>query len=364
MHLADLHIGKKLGSFSLISDQRHVLAQVVEIAKEEKPQAVILAGDIYDKTVPSQEAVEIYEEFLLGLLALDLQIFVIYGNHDSGTRLSFLQDLTSRFGLHVSPVYEGAVKAITLTDDFGEVDFYLLPFLSPTGQRYTGTYEELVASAIGEMEISSARRNVLVTHQFVQNKEGKAVEESDSEDSLYIGGTQGISYQLFQDFHYVALGHLHRPQFVGRKEIRYAGSLLPYSIKEGEKSLTVIEMDGKGEVLIHERTLSPLRQVKVVTGTLEDILTQGDDENYIVAILLDTRFLREDLVQLQKVFPYLLSYRYAQEQTVLPLSEGKDLQGLSPLDVFKEFYQQQIGEGALSQEQEAYLIKMIQEIWE
>lgn len=385
LHLADLHLGRKLGHWSLVEDQRYILKEIVAIAQTKEVDGVILAGDIYDKAVPSEEAVGLFEDFLVDLVSLPKkpQIFAIYGNHDGGKRLSFLHALTGRLGIHFSPVYEGAVSPLTLEDEQGAVDFYLLPFVSPLQlRRYfegVNSYEEGLTLAIEAMNVDKSRRNVLITHQYI-HREGKA-EESESEEHHFVGGTAGLSYEVVKDFDYVALGHLHQAQYVGRPWIRYSGSPLKYSAKERNKSVTVVELGEKGsEIGVETLDLRPLRELSVLRGTLEEILTMEGD--YVIGILEDEEPVLDDLQQLQGKFPYLVSFHYdnPRSKAEMQMPSLSSLEGRSPLEIFQELYTQQMKLGAtkkrgkkkqeeqedilFSQEQNDYLEGLIQEIWE
>ena len=244
IHLSDLHLGKRVNEFSMLEDQAYILEQILTIIDAEQPQAVLVAGDIYDKAVPSAEAVQLFDDFLCRLSWRRLQVFVISGNHDSAERIAFGGRLMDGSGIHLSPVYDGTVEPISLTDEWGAVDVYLLPFVKPAHVRRffpeasIESYTDAMAVAISAMEIKEDRRNILLTHQFVTG-----ALRSDSEQ-ISVGGADNVDAAVFASFDYVALGHIHRPQSIGREAVRYCGTPLKYSFSEAghRKSVTVVEL--------------------------------------------------------------------------------------------------------------------------
>ena len=247
IHLSDLHLGKRVNEFSMLEDQQYILTEILQIIDREKPDGVMIAGDVYDKSVPSAEAVALLDDFLVRLAKRDLQVFLISGNHDSPERMAFGGRLMAQSGVHLAPVYDGKVSPITLTDEYGPVNLYLLPFLKPAHvrrcfpEREILTYTDALAAAIEAMGVDPAQRNVLVTHQFVT---GAA--RCDSEE-ISVGGTENVDVSVFGPFDYVALGHIHGPQQVGRETVRYCGTPLKYSFSEAkhQKSVTVVELGEK-----------------------------------------------------------------------------------------------------------------------
>lgn len=259
IHLSDLHLGKRVNDFSMLEDQQYILAEILQIIDREKPDGVLIAGDVYDKSVPSAEAVALLDDFLVRLSKRELRIFVISGNHDSPERMAFGGRLMERSGVHLAPVYDGRVEPVVLTDEYGPVKLYLLPFVKPSHvrrcfpEREIATYTDAVAAAVEAMGVDTAVRNVLVTHQFVT---GAA--RCDSEE-LSVGGTDNVDASVFDPFDYVALGHIHGPQQVGRETVRYCGTPLKYSFSEAghKKSVTVVELGAKGSVTIRTIPLKP-----------------------------------------------------------------------------------------------------------
>ena len=276
-HLADLHIGKKLYEFSMIEDQRFILEQILGILEEEKVDGVLVAGDVYDKPVPAAEAVQLLDDFLTGLASCGIKVFLISGNHDSAERLAFGARLFGEAGVYVSRIYDGTVRKITLRDEYGEADVHLLPFIKPSMVRHfweeeeTETFQDAVRTAIHHMEVDPSRRNVLVAHQFVT---GAGTCES---EELLVGGLDQVDASLFADFDYVALGHIHSPQKIGRETLRYCGTPLKYSFSEAdqEKSVTIVELREKGDVRLSVRPLRPLHDLRQIRGSYMEVTSPG-----------------------------------------------------------------------------------------
>lgn len=383
-HLADLHLGRKLGAFSLVEDQKYILAQIVAEAESAQVYGLILAGDIYDRALPSEEAVGVFEEFLVNFLEISSkpQVFMVYGNHDGGKRLAFLHQLTGKLGIHISPLYDGTLTPVTVEKSGVLVDFYLLPFVSPLHlsrifpEEKIATYQEGMVLMLSSLELKKDRKNVMITHQYIQHKGEMSL--SDSEEHHYIGGTTGVSYELFRDFDYVALGHLHNPQKVGEKWIRYCGSLLKYSALEREKSITVVEI-GENSVEIGEIPLKPLRDLLVFRGTVGEILEKATKDAYVMAELTDVSPVVDDLHLLKNAFPFLVSYHYCRGNGEMTLPVLENLSEKSPVEVFETLFSQQtamasekmkgkkvVEEGIaleFTQEQRDFLMPLVAEIW-
>ena len=255
IHLSDLHLGKRVNEFSMIEDQEYILREILGIVREEEPDGVLIAGDIYDKSVPSVEAVELFDDFLKRLARQKTPVFIISGNHDSPERLAFAAELIEPSGIYIAPAYNGKVAPVSLSDAHGEVHIYMLPFIKPVHVRRifpedkVESYTDAVRAAIAHMNVAESERNILMTHQFVT---GAA--RSDSED-ICVGGSDNVDASVFQVFDYVALGHIHGPQNAGGEKARYCGSPLKYSFSEAghRKSVTVVEMEEKGQVKVRDR---------------------------------------------------------------------------------------------------------------
>ena len=272
-HIGDLHIGKRVHDFSMLEDQRYIMDQMMKIFAEQKVDGVLIAGDVYDKTVPSAEAVQLFDEFITGLAKAEIPVYMISGNHDSAERLSFGAKLFESSDIYISQVYDGEMKRIVLKDQYGPISVYLLPFLKPAAVRHAlqrddiNTYEEGVMAALQECEIDTTQRNVLVAHQFVTG-----ADRSDSEET-WVGGLDNVSAEVFKDFDYVALGHIHRSQKMGRETLRYSGTPLKYSFSEADhkKSVTIVELLEKGNVRVSTVPLIPRRDMRKLRGTYMDV---------------------------------------------------------------------------------------------
>ena len=373
IHLSDLHLGKRVNEFSMLEDQQYILTEILRIIDEEQPDGVLIAGDVYDKTVPSAEAVALLDDFLVRLAKRDLQIFLISGNHDSPERMAFGGRLMEGSGVHLAPVYDGRVSPITLTDAYGTVNFYLLPFVKPTHvrrcfpEREITTYTDALAAAIEAMGVDTAGRNVLVTHQFVT---GAA--RCDSEE-LSVGGTDNVDVSVFDPFDYVALGHIHGPQRVGRETVRYCGTPLKYSFSEAghQKSVTVVELEAKGSVSVRTVPLVPLRDLVELRGTYEELTFRGFYEgtsyqkDYVHITLTDEEDVPDAMRKLQIIYPNLMKLDYDNRRTRAGtrLDGAEDAEQKSPLELLEEFYEKQNGQ-PMGEEQQAFARAWMERIWE
>ncbi len=369
MHLSDLHIGKRLCEQSLLEDQAYIFDRVIDIARQERPQAVVIAGDLYDKPSPPAEAVSLCDDLLFRLASLGCQLLVISGNHDSAERVAFGGRLMARGGVHISPVYRGEVCPVTLRDDHGEVDFFLLPFLKPVHVRAAFPEEEISSSAdalrvaVEHMPLREGVRRVLAAHQFVAG-----AERSESEE-ISVGGSDSVDAAVFDAFDYVALGHLHRAQSVGRPEVRYCGTPLKYSFAEcaHEKSVTMVELDGQGHADIREIPLVPLRDMLDLRGTFArlSVPEAGVEDAFVRVTLTDEDDVPDALERLRLVYPNLMQLRYDNRRTRSTASVGTagDSGSKSPLELLEELFRRQCG-GAMSDSQRALARRLISGIWE
>lgn len=348
IHLSDLHLGKRLNDFSLGEDQEDILNQILGIVESEAPDAVVIAGDVYDKAIPSVEAVGLFDEFLVRLAKLNTQIFVISGNHDSPERIAFGNRLLDAAGLHLSPVYSGRVEPITLEDAFGPVHFYLLPFVKPLHVRRfypddpTDTYTQALSAAVEHMDIDERQRNILVTHQFVT---GAA--RSDSEE-LCVGGADNVDSAVFQAFDYVALGHIHSPQHCGSEKVRYCGTPLKYSFSEvkDQKSVTVAELKEKGNLTIRTVPLKPLRELVELRGTFAELTDKSFYEHttwqtdYTHLTLTDEEDIPDAIGKLRLIYQGLmkLDYDNARTRSNGEITGAEVQRARSPLELFADFY--------------------------
>lgn len=373
IHLSDLHLGKRVNEFSMLEDQAYILNKILEIVDDEQPDGVILAGDVYDKSIPTVEAVELLDRFLVALRERKQQVFLISGNHDSAERVAFGGRLMEEQGIHIAPVYGGRVDPIVLTDDYGELAVYLLPFVKPVHVRRSfpeeniESYTDAVALAVEHMDVDLSRRNVLVTHQFVTG----AV-RSESEE-LSVGGTDNVDSRVFDAFDYVALGHLHRPQQVGRETVRYCGTPLKYSFSETDhkKSITVVEFREKGDLSIRTATLEPLREMRRLKGTYDEVTSRtyyADTtypSEYLHITLTDEEDIPDAFGKLRSIYPYLMKLDYDNTRTAMNQTiEGAEfVEQKSPMELFAEFYELQ-NNAPMGIEQTAFVAELMGTIWE
>lgn len=361
-HLSDLHIGKQLHFYSMREEQRAVLKEIVQYAKEEKPAAIVIAGDVYDKSVPSAEAVAVFDEFVRDLSELSIKILVISGNHDSPERLEFASSFLEKGDLYIAglpPVKEtDHIKKVTCEDEFGDVCFWLLPFLKPAYVRgvfpeeETLSYTEAVKKLIKREQIDKEIRNVLISHQFF-TAAGHEPSRSDSE-TVYVGGAGNVDISAIMDFDYGAMGHIHKAQKVGEDRFRYCGTPLKYSAGESrdKKSLTVVTLGKKGEKPeIKELPLHPLRDVQQYKGKFEELMELGTDD-YVSLTLTDEKMPYQPRERLEKVFPNILELKVENTRT------ERELSGLSgefrisdPYSLFKQFYEEIHGISMTEKEQ-------------
>lgn len=373
IHLSDIHLGKRVNEFSMLEDQAHILKKILAVVDEEKPNGVLIAGDVYDKSVPSTEAVQLFDDFLVRLAERKLPVFIISGNHDSPERLSFANRLIDAVGIHLAPVYNGVVEPITFSDEYGPVNVYMLPFIKPAHVRgffpdteITG-YSDAVAAAIGRMNIDKTQRNVLITHQFVTG-----AQRSDSEE-LSVGGTDNIGAEVFCDFDYVALGHIHGPQNMDSGRIRYCGSPLKYSFSEAaqQKSVTVAELKEKGTLEIHTVPLIPRRDMVELKGSYQQLTLREFYENttyqedYTHITLTDEEDIPDAVAKLRAVYHNLMKLDYDNTRTrhSAAISGAENVETRSPIDLFAEFYELQNGL-PMSAEQTELVASLIEKIWE
>lgn len=350
IHLSDLHIGKKLNEISLLDDQKYILQQITEIAKAQQPDGILLAGDIYDKTIPSVEAVQLLDNFLTALAALQIPVFIISGNHDSAERLSFGARLLSSSGIYLSQVYDGTVQKISLQDQYGSLNIYLLPFVKPSTVRRFFTdetindFNDALQTVIRHLDIDPSQRNILLAHQFVTG-----AFRSDSEE-IFVGGLDNVDASVFTDFDYTALGHIHGPQNIGSEKIRYCGTPLKYSFSEvrQKKSITVAELKEKGSLTINCIPLQPLRNLEKLKGTYMELTDLKfyqhiNRENYFHITLTDENDVLDAMQKLRTIYPNLLQLEYDNKRTQSSndISGGLDIEQKSETELFAEFYQLQ-----------------------
>ena len=373
LHLADLHLGKRVNGFSMLEDQAHILRQILAILDDEQPDGVLIAGDVYDKSVPSVEAVELLDGFLTELRARGVPVLLISGNHDSPERLAFGGRVMDSCGIHISPVYDGALAPVTLQDAFGPVHVWLLPFVKPAHVRRwfpdadIESYTDAVAEAVAHMDIDTAARNVLVTHQFVTGGTRSGSEE------LSVGGTDNVDSSVFAPFDYVALGHLHGAQHIGRETIRYAGSPLKYSFSEARqhKSVTVVTLGERGDVQVRTVALTPLRELREIRGSYDELTARSFYEHttyrsdYLHLILTDEQDVFDAMSRLRTIYPYLMTLDYdnARTRAAGGMSVPAETERRTPLELFEALYTRQ-NHRPMSEVQRAYIAQLMEQIME
>lgn len=369
LHLADLHIGKRVNGFSMIEDQKFVFEQVYNVIENEKIDGIIMAGDIYDKPVPSAETVKLFDEMLTRLVSINLPIFVISGNHDSAERIGFGSDILSAAKVYMSRVYNGNLQKIELEDDYGKINVYLLPFIKPATvkniykEAEIKDYDDALECVLSQEKIDETKRNVIVSHQFVTG-----AMRSESEE-VSVGGLDNVSVENYEAFDYVALGHIHRAQQMGRESARYAGTLLKYSFSEEKhnKSMTIVDLKEKGNIEIKEIPVKPLHDLKTIKGkfskiTSEEFYKELKKEDYYRAVLTDEDDILNAIGKLKSIYPNLMSMEYDNTRTrsysVVDNVETGETK--SPLDYFEEFFEKQNGR-KMSEKQRNYLLEILGE---
>ena len=373
LHLADLHLGKRVNGFTMLEDQAHILRQILAILDDEQPDGVLIAGDVYDKSVPSVEAVELLDGFLTELRTRGVPVLLISGNHDSPERLAFGGRVMDSCGIHISPVYDGALAPVTLHDEFGPVHVWLLPFVKPAHVRRwfpdadIESYTDAVAEAVAHMDIDTAARNVLVTHQFVTGGTRSGSEE------LSVGGTDNVDSGVFAPFDYVALGHLHGAQHIGSETIRYAGSPLKYSFSEARqhKSVTVVTLGEKGDVQVRTVALTPLRELREIRGSYDELTARSFYEHttyrsdYLHLILTDEQDVFDAMSRLRTIYPYLMTLDYdnARTRAAGGMSVPAETERRTPLELFEALYQRQ-NHQPMSEVQREYIAQLMEQIME
>lgn len=372
VHLSDLHLGKRVNGYSMIEDQKYILIKILNVIDEQKAEAVVIAGDVYDKPIPPTEAVQLFDDFLFRLVERNLQILVISGNHDSPERIAFGSRFMDKSGVHMSQVYNGKNDLVELKDKYGKVNFYMLPFVKPSNVRRffedeeINTYTDAVRVAVSHMNVNKKARNVIITHQFVTG-----AQRSKSE-TIAVGGTDNVDSYVFDDFDYVALGHIHGPQNVGKNTVRYCGTPLKYSFSEisHEKSVTVVEMKEKGNVKVSTVELTPKLDMREIKGTYEELTFKKNYENtntedYLHIILTDEEDVADAVAKLRCVYPNLMKLDYDNTRTrnSLALTQAEETEKKSDTELLSEFFEKQNGK-PLSDEQLEYAANLFEQIKE
>ncbi len=369
VHLSDLHIGKNVNSFSMLEDQKFIFSEILNIIDLEKPDAVLIAGDIYDKSIPTAEAVTLFDNLLYSMSMGSYETFITSGNHDSAERIAFGSRIMENSGIHLSPVYDGNVKPVTLQDQYGNVNFYMLPFVKPVYVRNVldnakniVTYTDAVKAAIENMNVDRSERNILICHQFVTGSEKSGSEE------ISVGGSDNVDKNVFESFDYTALGHIHGAQNVSPR-IRYCGTPLKYSISEENhiKSVTVVEIGEKGsENIIRTVPLTPKRDMRTIEGKFSEIYNSDNaTEDYVAVVLTDENDIPNAPGKLRTLYPHMMSFEYKNKRTLHERENyGKiEIENKSELELFEDLYEKQNG-SPMSGVQRKYMQNLIEEILE
>lgn len=372
IHLSDLHLGKRVNEFSMIEDQKYILVRILSIIDEENPDGVLIAGDVYDKSVPSEEAMYLWDEFLVELSKRNIPVFAISGNHDSAIRFSNHNRLVENAGIYLAPAYEGSVTPVSLDDNYGKVNIYMLPFVKPVNVRqYFGDekiedYTDACKVAIDRMNVNTEERNILIAHQFVL---GASTCESEEHN---VGGLDSVSVSVFDDFDYVALGHIHGKQYIGRETVRYSGTPLKYSFSEKNhiKSVTIVELGEKGDVKIREKELVPQHDLREIRGTYAEITDRKNYagtavDDYIHIVLTDEEDIPDAIAKLRVIYKNIMKLTYDNKRTRenKVITDVTDVDRKTPIELFEEFYELQNNQ-KMSDEQKKFSLELINSIWE
>lgn len=369
LHLADLHIGKRVNGFNMIEDQRFALEQILSIVKEEDIACILIAGDVYDQSVPSSEAMSIFDDFITSLTELEKDVLIIAGNHDSAERLAFASRLMQKSKVYISKVFDGEIDKIVLEDSYGPINFYLLPFLKPIHVKCfhpdlkLDDFQSAIDLVIESIDLDKSQRNVIISHQFIVG-----AERSDSEE-LYLGGSEAISLDTYKDFDYVALGHIHKKQAFRDGKVRYPGSLLKYSKSEAnyKKAINIVDIRAKGDIEIIEKEISYLHEMREISGYFEDIIEASKDdprkEDYIHFNLFDQDEVFDGLARLREVYPNLMTMAYVKEKEFEDLElVSFEMKEKDPFELFNEFYE--FRKNRKLDEDKSELVKeVIRDVW-
>ena len=368
IHLADLHLGKQMNDLSLLPDQEAVLQQITEIAQAQQADCVLIAGDVYQRSTPQAEAMALFDRFVSGLVKLGMKVFVISGNHDSALRLSYFSSLVKTAGVYVSETFDGHLQHVELQDGDGDVVIWLLPFLRPSQvkrflpEEKIVSYQDAVAAVLRNTRLDSKKRHVLLAHQFITGSE-----ICDSEEHM-VGGLDQIDASLFADFDYVALGHIHKSQKVGRETLRYAGSPLKYSFSEvnHKKSVTVVNMQEKGQTDIKKVPLYPLRDVRTIEGTMDELIRMPYSEDYVWITVKDELVPPDARVTLSVNFPNMLKFSISNSRTKQDINvlATEKMENKTAQELFCDFYRLQNNDQLPSEAHRKVLEKVIRELEE
>lgn len=357
LHLADLHLGKILQEQSLIEDQEYMLNQIIKLIKKENVETVLISGDVYDRSVPPAEAVNLLDSFLKTLIKeLKIKVFIIAGNHDSKDRLGFGSKIFEDEGLYIESKYTGNLRKVELQDEYGKLNIYMLPFVKPVEVKQffeddlENNYNIAINKIIGKEEINKRERNIILVHQFVTA--GTIEPERTESEVLSLGGIENVDVSNFNDFDYVAIGHVHRPQKIGRDTARYAGTMLKYSFSEinHNKTVSIIEIKEKGDININLVQLNPLRDMREIKGPLEELIKPenyecGNTNDYIKAVITNEEPVYDAIGQIRRIYPNTLKLEIRNSKTINNVEEQninlENIKKKTELELFADFYKSQ-----------------------
>ncbi|HHU74301.1 MAG TPA: exonuclease SbcCD subunit D [Clostridiales bacterium] len=373
LHISDLHIGKRVNEFSMIEDQEYILDEILKIVDQHKPQVVLIAGDIYDKGIPSIEGVVLFDRFLTRLHRKETTICMVSGNHDSSERIGFGGRIMRENNIYIAGTYEGKLEKVSMEDEYGIIHIYLMPFIKPAmARRYfpeIESYQDAVEAILANEEIDRNQRNILVAHQFIIS--GETVPEQCESETISIGGLDSIDASVFQDFDYVALGHLHGAQKIGRDTIRYAGSPLKYSFSETrqKKSVTLVEIGDSSNIAISLIPLVPKRDMRIIKGPISAltdpaVYSKANTEDYIQAILTDEEEIYDAIGKLRSIYPNIMRLEFENGTTgwnAISSRAAADIEKKSSIELFEEFFQNQ-NHKPMNEKQKSIMYQMFEEM--
>lgn len=372
IHLSDLHIGKRVNEFNMSEDQKYILNEILKIIREENCQGVFISGDVYDKTIPSGEAVGIFDDFLTELSKIGVKVFIISGNHDSAERLEFGSRIVRDKDIYIASVFKGAPEKVTLTDNGEKVNIFMLPFVKPSTVRpffeneAIDNYNDGVRLALERAEIDEKETNILLAHQFVTG-----ALQSESEE-ISVGGLDNVNGDVFERFDYVALGHIHRPQNISTEKLRYCGTPLKYSFSEAnhKKSVTIVETEKEGKISINTRELKPLHDMRIIEGSYMEVTSKEfykgfDLDDYYKIILTDEKDIPDAIGKLRAVYKNIMRLEYKNTRTMSDsyVDAVGAVEEKSPLEMFEELYKLQ-NNGDMDDEEKGFMKNIMEEVWE
>ena len=368
LHIADLHLGKQMNDVSLLPDQEYMLEQIASIAESEGAEAVLIAGDVYQRSSPQAEAMALFDRFVSRLSEAGKKVFIISGNHDSALRISYFSSLLRASQVYVSEAFEGKMQSVSLRDGAGEIVVWLLPFLRPSQvKRYLPeekivSYQDAAEAVLRQSPIDPQKRNILLCHQFITG-----CETSDSEERA-VGGLDNIDASVFDGFDYVALGHIHKPQRVLRDTLRYAGSPLKYSFSEAnhKKSAVVVDVEEKGEIRVRAVPLHPLRDVRLLEGTMAELMEMDYSEDYLWITVHDELVPPDARVTLSTNFPNMMKFSVINSKTKMDMDvlASQSMENKSVTELFSDFYRLQNNDQDLSEAHRRVIDRVLGEMEE